>query len=235
MLIRDAGDHWTAITQPAHAFLAGQIVRHWSPAPGVDVVLGVEQHDGPWWEYDRHPPLHAQAGRAASFYEAPMADRLALWSAPASHLVAQSPYAALLVSLHARNIHTRYLAPEHQPTELLAAIAAEQADLLRRLPDATADQAERDADLLFAVDALSLTLCNHWDGRKLPPVDGTPTRVEALDAGVATLDPWPLSVDELTVSLDSRTLTERFADAAAMRAALASTPYLRESWTLRPA
>ncbi|MCW3040433.1 MAG: hypothetical protein JWM31_2338, partial [Solirubrobacterales bacterium] len=43
MLIRDTGADWTAITQPAHAFLAGQIVRHWDPVPSADLVLGVEQ------------------------------------------------------------------------------------------------------------------------------------------------------------------------------------------------
>lgn len=235
MLIRDDGDSWTAITQPAHAYLAAQIVRVWSPEPPDDVVLGVEQHDVPWVDWDRTPPLHAPARRAAAFFEAPVEPRLDIWRDVATKLEAQSPYAALLVSLHATNIHTRYVAPEHRPEAFLAAQRADQDRLLAVLPDATRQQAERDADLLFAVDALSLTLCHGWDARDLPPVDGTTVRVTPVGDGEATLDPWPLVVGELTVSVHARRMTERFDDETAMHRALAATPHHRESWRLRAA
>src|SRR5436190_20482999 len=96
VLIRDSGDAWTAITQPAHAFLAGQVARHWAGDPSPDFVLGVEQHDVVWTEWDRTPPLNAEAGRPTSFIEAPMDRRLRIWRHAAHRLDAQSPYAALL-------------------------------------------------------------------------------------------------------------------------------------------
>lgn len=238
MLIRDDADAgWTAITQPAHAHLAGQVARAWSPEPPAAVLLGIEQHDVAWTEWDLLPPLHAPAGRAATFYEAPADRRLAIWADVGARVEALSPHAAVLVSLHGTNIHTRYLEPEHRPQELLDAARAEQDRLLALLPDLTRAEAEAQAELLFACDALSLTICFGWDGRELPPVDGiTITVAPAAEArDVYTLDPWPLRVETLTVAAPARTLTERFDDEAAMQAALAATPFTQRTWTLRPA
>lgn len=232
MIVRDEGESWTAIGQPAHAWLAGQVARHWVPAPGNEVILGIEQHDIAWIDWDRRPPLHAEAGRAASFYEAPVQPRLDVWRDAALRLVEQSPYAALLVSLHATNIHTRYGSAE-TAAALLARQREIQDDLLARLGRARAD-AERAADLLFALDALSLTLCHAWPGRDLPPVDGVSHRIEPLEEDrVWTLVPWPLDVAELTVALDARRLTHRFDDEEALHAALDAAPYERLTFTLR--
>jgi hypothetical protein len=236
VLIRDDERSWTAITQPAHAYLAGQIAQHWAEPLAGDVVLAVEQHDVAWTEWDRAPSLYAPARRAAAFYEAEMEPRLAAWRHIARRLDAQSPYAALLVSLHATNIHTRYL-PEGAtpPAEFLAEQRADQDALLAVLADANRERAERDADLVFALDALSLVLCHGWDGRELPPIDGTSIRVTPIGDDEATLDPWPLAVAELTIGVSARRLTERFDDEAAMHAALAATANQRLTWRLRPA
>jgi len=163
-----------------------------------------------------------------------MEPRLAIWRHVAHRLEAQSPYAAVLAAQHAINIHTRYLPPEAQPQELLAEARADQDALLALLP-ASREQVERDADLLFAVDALSLTLCNGWDARDLPEFDGTTIHVAPQGEGAATLDPWPLGGDEVQVGVFARRLVDRFEDEAQMRQALAATPYERLTWRLRPA
>ena len=115
MLIRDDGDTWTAIGQPAHAWVAGEIARAWGndrfapPPHREDFCLGAEQHDVGWSEWDLRPPLHPPARRAASFYEAPIRPRIEIWVGAPQRVLAQSPIAALLVSLHGTNIHTRYV------------------------------------------------------------------------------------------------------------------------------
>lgn len=233
MLVCDDATTWTAITQPAHAHLAAQIARWWDPAPAADVLLGIEQHDVAWTEWDRTPPLHE--GRAASFYEAPAEPRLDIWRGVAARLDAQSPYAALLVSLHATNIHTRYAPPDQRPEEFLDAQRADQDALLAVLPACSRAQAQRDADLLFALDALSLALCFGWDARDLPEVDGVTIHVAPGAHDRVVLDPWPLSVRELIVGVGTRTLTERFSDETKLHAALAAEPYGRRLWTLTPA
>jgi hypothetical protein len=212
VLVRDDGDSWLAITQPAHAHLAGQIARHWTASLGADALLAIEQHDVAWWEWDREPPLHE--GRAAAFFEAPIERRLAIWQNVARHLEAQSPYAAVLISLHATNIHTRYLPEDQRPQDLLDGARADQDRLLALLPDLTREQAEREAEVLFAIDRLSLALCFGSDTAEL-------------------LHPWPLDTDAIEVAIYGRRMTERFDDEAAMQAALAATPYERLSFSLR--
>ncbi len=178
------GETWTAITQPAHAWLAGQLARSWGtgdiapPEPRADVCLGIEQHDVAWADYDRRPPLHAETGRAASFIEAPVRERHLIWHDAPERVLAQSPWAALLVSLHGTNIHTRYVSLEHLPQEdadIVRGYLADQRALQDRLIEiagTTRAAAERQAELLFALDALSLSLCHGWPERELPPVDG---------------------------------------------------------------
>lgn len=232
MLIRDDGGRWTAITQPAHAHLAGQLAQHWAEPLASATVLGIQQHDAPWTRYDLTPPLHE--GRAAAFFEAPFDERIALWMDAAEHVEAQSPYAALLVSLHATNIHTRYLPAEQRPRELLTNARADQDRLLDQLPDTTRAYAEADADLLFALDALSLTLCHGWQDRELPVLpDGTTIRFTRTGADGGTLDPWPLRPDTVTVTVPARTLTERFDDAGRLHAALRVQPFHTETYVLR--
>lgn len=244
MLIIDSGDAWTAITQPAHAWLAGQLARSWGtedvapPEPWADVCLGIEQHDVAWAGYDRRPALHAESGRAASFIEAPLRERHVIWHDAPQRVLAQSPWAALLVSLHGTNIHTRYVSLEHLPEEeadIVRAYLADQRalqDRLIALIGTSRAAAERQADLLFALDALSLSLCHGWPERELPPVDGLAVRYLPTVDGAATLDPWPFAAPTVAASVDARTLTERFTDEAALHAALDAAPFERRTYTL---
>lgn len=241
MLIRDDGDSWTAIGQPAHAWLAAQVARVWDPAPDPAVLLGVEQHDAAWTEWDRRPALNAAAGRAASFVEVDALPRLVMWRGAAERVVAQNPYAALLVSLHATNIHTRFGDPDSLDDAertaldgLLAEQAATQRTLLDRL-DVGREHAERDGDFVFCLDAISLILCHGGAERDLPPVDGRTLRLEWLGEAEATLRPWPLAVDALEVGLHARRLTRRFEDEAALHTALDEAPWSTLGWRLRRA
>lgn len=247
MLIVDRGEAWTAITQPAHAWLAGQLARSWGtrdiapPEPRADVCLGIEQHDVAWVAYDRRPPLHAETGRAASFIEAPIRERHLIWHDAPERVLAQSPWAALLVSLHGTNIHTRYVSVDHLPAEdadIVRGYLADQRALQDRLiaiAGTTRAAAERQAELLFALDALSLSLCHGWPERELPAVDGVVIRYLPSGEREALLDPWPFAEPQVRATLGARTLTERFTDEEPMQAALANAPSEHRSYTLRPA
>jgi hypothetical protein len=214
MLIRDDGETWTAIAQPAHAWMAGQLARAWNPVLASSVVLATELHDIGWSELDRRPPLHAPERRAAAFFEVRRDRRLALWKRVVERVEPIDPYAALLVSLHATNIHTRY--GDDQPRSFLAAQRDDQDELLARLPDATREQAERDADAIFRIDAISLEIC------------GT--------AGdVVEVEDWPFRYPELRVGVHERRFSERVDDEAALHALLDRAPYAWREWTVRPA
>ena len=112
------------------------------PEPRADVCLGIEQHDVAWAAYDRRPPLHAETGRAASFIEAPIRERHLIWHDAPERAPAQSPWAALLVSLHRTNIHTRYVSVDYVPAEdadIVRGYLAEQRALQDRLIELAGD------------------------------------------------------------------------------------------------
>jgi len=245
MLIRDDGDSWLAIPQPAHALLSGQVARDWgnerfaAPDPYESVCLGAEQHDVAWTSWDLRPPLNAEARRSASFLEAPFEERLAIWDGAPERMLAQDPFAALLVSLHGRNVHTLYANADVLEPAQRAAVTAylgRQAALQERLLallGATPEQAERAAALVLCLDALSLRLCHGWPEGDLPAVDGTTICFTPVSDTEATLDPWPLGVPQLQVGLSARRMTERFDDEAALHAGLAGAPWSALRWVLR--
>ena len=210
---------------PARARVAaGQLAQSWGtgdiapPEPRAEVCLGIEQHDVAWAHYDLRPPLHAEAGRAASFIEAPIRERHVIWHDAPDRVLAQSPWAALLVSLHGTNIHTRYVSVDHLPPEdadIVRGYLADQRELQDRLialAGTTRPVAERQAELLFALDALSLSLCHGWPERELPPVDGLAIRYLPTGERDAVLDPWPFDAPAVRTRFGARTLTERFTD-----------------------
>ncbi|MCW2920589.1 MAG: hypothetical protein JWL76_463 [Thermoleophilia bacterium] len=233
MLIRDDDETRIAIGQPAHASVAAQLANAWSTPLPHDVILATAQHDIAWSEWDLRPPLHAEARRAAAFFEAPLDERIATWERVDRRLEAQSPYAALLVSLHATNIHTRYGDPDRRPTAFLERTHAAQDELIARLAGTgvTRERAEADADLVFGFDALSLTLCL---GRTEATVDslGVDTITIRVDGDAAIVDPWPFAPDELTVTAYARRFTERFDDEGALHRAMEAAPYERLEWHL---
>ncbi len=201
--------------------------------------LGVAQHDVAWSDWDLRPPLHVPARRAASFYEAPLRPRTEIWIDAPRRVLAQSPYAALLVSIHGTNIHTRYvdagrLEPDDADfvSDYLAGQRVLQDGLCAGLGIGRRD-AESLGDLLFCLDAISLSLCHDWPARELPPVDGTVIAYEPLGAGAATLDPWPLATSELRLHVDCRRFDERFDDEASLHAALDAAPWKRLELRLR--
>jgi hypothetical protein len=79
--------------------------------------------------------------------------------------------------------------------------------------------------LMWCWDSLSLGLLLGWETFT---VEGITLRDGAI------LDPWPLSVPELTVVCDGRRLESTFTDEGAMRAALEASDHVALSFTLRP-
>ena len=106
MLLREDGDAVVVIGQPAHAWLSGQLARAWGNerlgqvTPREEVCLGAEQHDIGMAAWDLAPTLNPETGRPHSFMELPIATHLELWTNAPSRLLAQSRYAALLISMH---------------------------------------------------------------------------------------------------------------------------------------
>ena len=210
MLVRDDS---LLITQPAHAWVSGQMARAWAGpfTPFEPVCLAAEQHDVGWVAEDLAPRLHPDTGRPRAFTEMPLEVHLAIWGSAALRVRAQSAYAALLVSLHGTSLYAR-----REPTpEITAYLQAErelQAELSAGLDATEVDVNRR---LLLAWDRLSLGLCLAWEHDTIPGVPG----FGDLRLSAGTISPWPFADPSLTLVTEARRLPGEFATEAELRAA----------------
>ena len=191
-------------------------------------------------DYDRRPPLHAEAGRAASFIEAPIRERHLIWHDAPDRVLAQSPWAALLVSLHGTNIHTRYVSVDHLPPE--------DADIVRGTSPISgaagpAHRAGRDDARSGRAPGRAAVRARRAVAQPVPRLAraraaaGRRGRHPVPPGGRPRGDARPVAVRRAARpdELRARTLTERFTDERALHAALASTATERRDHTLRAA
>lgn len=226
MLVRDDG---LVIGQPAHAWVSGQLARAWGnaafppPAPREPVCLAAEQHDVGWQDADVDP-LRGPDGRPLSFLEYPRAEHVAIWRDAARRLLAQSRYAALLVSLHGTALYDRYVDPDAHPPEVAALIRAYLRDERARQEELAAGldrgEVDRNRRLIAALDQLSLALC-HGRAATLEDVPGA--------AGPAAIRLEPTAGDGELLPLPVRDDHAVPPAAATVRAALAPWPFEAEA------
>ena len=232
------------VGQAAHAWISGQLAREWgnerfaAPEPLHDVCLGAEQHDVGMAEWDLAPKLNPDSGLPASFLQMPLTTHLELWSAAPRKVVAQSPYAALLVSMHGHALYSRRDTTEPnaedsgQVRRFLADQESFQADVLEHLGE-DAERARRNQKLVWALDFLSLALfMRDWIPDDVPTPEGD-IRVEPAGDGL-TVDPWPFREDRVRVRCYGRTLEGRFDTEQAMHDALAAARWQQLNYELRP-
>jgi hypothetical protein len=243
MLLRRDGGDLIAIGQPAHAWVSGQLARAWgnerfgAVEPWEDVCLAAEQHDAGMAAWETRPTFNPETGLPRSFMELPLDEHLEIWWSAAPLVMAQSPYAALLVSMHGSALYERRdldrLAPAD--AERVRAFLAGQRELQERLVadlDVDAGTVRRHQRLIWTWDSLSLGLLLGWPPFTLRAV---PAGDEELDVEVAggTLDPWPFAAPAVTVRCDGRRLAGPYASQEAMRAALESAPWTAVASTVR--
>jgi hypothetical protein len=243
VIVRDDPDGgegaWLAIGQPAHAWVSGQAARAWgnaafaAPAPWEEVCLAAEQHDIGMAAWDLAPALNPRTGRAYAFAEMPRPVHVDLWSHAADRLLAQSRYAALLVSLHGTTLYERYPATTHLDLveTYLEGQRALQADLRASL-GADPGEVDRNRELLFFLDWLSLALCLAWAPADSPPIPGAGSLRLAPADETLTLDPWPFAEPEVRLHTEGRRMPGPFESEAELHAALAGAPWTALEWRL---
>src|SRR5829696_9870091 len=197
------------IGQPAHAWVSGQLARRWGnaafppPAPREPVCLAAEQHDVGWAHADLAPPL-GDDGRPLAFVAIPRPMHVAIWRDAPRRLLAQSRYAALLVSLHGTSLYER-IDPGAYPADVAAAIRAYLDDerALQASLSAGLDPAEIDRNrrLLLALDRFSLALC-HGHAAALAELE-VPIAIAPGD-GAWTVAPWPFAAARVVVGCEAR-------------------------------
>jgi uncharacterized protein DUF3891 len=259
MLVREDDRGVLAIGQPSHAWISGQLARAWGNArfgrvePYEEVCLAAEQHDIGWANRDLEPLYDPERGHLRSFMEMPLELHLQLFRDGPRALLAQSRYAALLVSMHGWRLYRRRELDELEPPkaqairdflkdqrrfqrELIADLRSDPATA----PAAGDELIERNSMLVWTWDYLSLALCLGWSPTTAKHAPAAAGEVDleltrsADDPGRVRLAPWPFEAASVTVHCEGRRLAERYDSEDELRAAFAEAPLERLELTLSP-
>jgi hypothetical protein len=232
MLIHRDADGVVCIGQAAHSWISGQLARRWRPTPEPAVCLGAEQHDIGMADWDRRPELNPDTGYPCSFLELPLATHIALWTEAPEKILSQSPYAAVLVSMHGHALFTkRTRTPEIE--RYLREQERLQQDLLDRL-GADPVGARAHQQLVWAMDHLALVgLIPDWAPQD-NPVGDVMLHVEIAGERHVTVDPWPFAGDEIRLAYPGRRLTEPSTSTDELHAGLATAPWVEVPVTWTP-
>ena len=227
-----------ATPQPAHALIAGQLMRALAepPVPLEPVVNAAAQHDCAWMGWEAAPEFDAATGLPRHFNALSGAEHVPMWEEGVRNALANwGLWAGLLVLRHGSHIYRMGILGDRMApsAESLAAMegymareVAWSAELMARLGVDEA-QLKRNARKIAMVDSIALGLC--WGQAKF---DCSGTRLTRSAPRVATLEPWPLAVRHIEVETEALHLPGPFADAEAMRAGIAAAPRIRQSFWL---
>ncbi|UCG26086.1 MAG: DUF3891 family protein [Chloroflexota bacterium] len=252
MIVRREGRGYLLISQPAHAWLAGELAAAWGnerfarPSPPEAVVMATRLHDIGWLAWDGAPRL-GEDGRPVNFLDTTLSETIPLWKRAVEQVSLLDPYAALLVSKHASTIYRRRLQRGADPPEQRAAVAAQLADhaaiqaaMSRQLashrvygPAVEPNRLNATYRWLRACDLLSLALCTDDIPAAgmidavvgIEPVKQVQVRYERPQPFELRLDPTPFA-GPLELEIQTRRLTEStYPSQAAYLAAVEQAPW----------
>lgn len=247
MLHRDLERGYLAISQPAHAWVSGQLARAWGNElsgdlfPREEVCLAAGQHDIGWLEWESRPTLNPETGRPRTFRELPTLEHLAVWEPAGPMALVYGPYVALLVSKHGTGLYAAYHDFTRDTEEeaeaargFLSRGAAFEETLMEQIAGDSRyssvnapETVERNRRLVALWDGMSLAMCGGAAGPR--SFDGIPARdgsmsitLQQLESGSNrfSVDPWPFREDSLTVTCAGRFLDGTFTSNRSLQQAL---------------
>jgi len=163
MIVADDTDSLLLITQPDHARFSAELLSLWRtdglPAHPrrAELLFAVREHDNGWRETDAAPHCDSGRGRPHDFLSLPREERIELWQRGTARFAGEHPYASLLVTRHALQLHRGRKGEEWQP---FLDYLDELHSGLSEAVDAAAEEA--DYRWLDLTDLISLAVCNRW-------------------------------------------------------------------------
>ncbi len=240
-----------AISQPAHAWVAGQIARNWgnetfgSFKPEDDVYTAAALHDIGYLNWEQSPALNPETGLPYSFLELPTESRLTLWRKSIHKMMRYGRYPALLVSLHFTHLcesHRKFDSPKqfdlekkflHDQEERQGTLITSLRNDFYYAPWSTDDNIRRNARLVSVWDWISLSLCIGFEDERV--IENVPSaagpldlRMRIKDSHIIRFDPWPFNTESpLQFVCEGRHLLKTFTDEQKMHEALrAASPVI---------
>jgi len=250
------------ITQPHHAWLAGQLAQAWGNekfgkfAPRVQVCLGAEIHDIGWATWEQSPTLNRETGYPHKFTELTTQVHVDIWSSAKQLAMPMGRYAALLVSMHGTGLYERFTSWQKSAdsVQIVQDFLKREYDFQKKLIDTlshdeyytqytTPEVIKRNQKLVATWDTLSIVLCQGFADKQevtqVPTVDGTTTLQLTLienknNHHQITVAPWAFGQSEVNLVYEGRLLPSTFNDEKTMREALMKDCWVTLSTTLKP-
>lgn len=261
MICRPHAGGWLFISQPAHAWMAGELAAAWgnarfaTPSPKEGVVLATRLHDIGWLSWDAQPRLEND-GLPVNFLATTLDETLPIWRLAVKWVQMMNPFAALLVSMHASTIYDLRLERGSDQPE-------KRAEVQNALQEHKRLQAKLRQDLaqssLYskAIEPERLNFTYRWlrvcdlmslavlagvfapDGQ----IEQVPARAESElttidyrrhDPFTLEITPWPFARSDIQLSVLARAVDQkRFEDQEAYHVALAQAAWQPLPVTLR--
>jgi hypothetical protein len=253
-------DQVIAISQTAHAWVAGQLARQWGNehfadfTPVEPLCYAAEQHDRGFLDWERQPTLDPKSGLPHTFENIPLSLHVALRKRSILELKAVSLYAALVTSLYfVRAVGKQRPIESHADRQRIAEFLQEQKELQRSLlgslrkdpylRSACSDRAiEYNKKLLAAWDQLSVQLCRNpvssFSVSDVPSAFEKSCRLLATpvdpNAREIRVEPWPFSKPRVELTCEGHVLDRRFTSEADLRKYLKDARRVSVIYTLTP-
>lgn len=243
MLLRQEDDCIVAVSQPAHAWVAGQLAYAWGnddfEAPCEEVCLAAQLHDIGFQAWEQKPTWNVATGLPHTFLEMPAGIQLPLWTGGIREVMQYGRYSALLVSLHFSALARRIEKDRGGEDAMLASkfislqeefrttIATSLRNDFYYGPRSAEEDVHRDQEFVSFVDWISLQILLRFKDPKVAreqQARGLAANFELVPLNTAgteiCLDPWPFKGTELGLVCDGRRLLSTFIDEEAMREGL---------------
>lgn len=231
MIRRPYQDGYLLITQPAHAWLSGQLAQHWGydetscPHPYQSVVIGTTMHDSAWLEKDNQPILNAD-NQPLNFIEPELDTVEGMYGRCVSNAMQIDPYAGVLVNRHVQTIYHSRKTHKRDPIErlqpLLDELKTQENDAIAQMKTHPLYQQYIDEPILNhnyrilrTCDLLSLFVCGAFPARTISDV---PFRYgqafidlhcELLDDNTLHVSPQLFDQAEITVYLQAKIIPQK--------------------------
>ncbi len=252
MIVRKEADGQTIlIAQTDHSRLVGQLAAHWgndqfaTPRPYESVARAAAFHDFGWLRYETAPHFDPETGETPPFFRAPGGERqLQSYQWCSDELLADDPYAGLIVSMHRTGLwRGRYGALTHPPHAVPPKLPPATEDFIAREEPRQASERETfgtaevwtNYQLLQVWDQLGLYFtCQDPYPQYIEPVptaygaakfSGLRMTMTPVSASRVEFAPYPFDVRPLSIQFTRRRLRAgRFADQAQFRRAYFQAP-----------
>jgi hypothetical protein len=257
MLIRPEEKSVLLVSQPAHAWVTGQLARSWGndefPRLSEEVCLAAEQHDIGFLPWEKQPTLNRDTGLPHNFLELPVRTHFEIWTNGIQDMQQFGRYPALLVSMHFTSLARRMGNGRPESDLKIAEKFLEEQEVLQtslatslandfHYDDRSNPKALQESqEIVSLLDWISLqVLFNFREDKIAREVESRPGAANfkltpRAGAGqTVEVDPWPFRTPTVRLACDGKRLLRTYDDEHEMREAIRAAAPVTVLITLTP-